>query len=94
MRIVQIGTGGWGKNHTRILSQLGVLVAVCDADAERSKEYGEKYSVNHYKSLEDLINSEEFDAAFVVTPTLTHAAITTRLIEAKKHVFVEKPPLD
>jgi UDP-N-acetylglucosamine 3-dehydrogenase len=25
MKIVQIGTGGWGKNHTRILSQLGVL---------------------------------------------------------------------
>jgi len=36
MKIVQIGTGGWGKNHTRILSQLGVLVAVCDADKERS----------------------------------------------------------
>ena len=40
MKIVQIGTGGWGKNHTRILSQLGVLSAVCDADAQRSKEYG------------------------------------------------------
>ena len=31
MKIVQIGTGGWGKNHTRILSELGVLVAICDA---------------------------------------------------------------
>ena len=91
MRIVQIGTGGWGKNHTRILSQLGVLVAVCDANAERSKEYGEKYSVKHYESLDDMINSEEFDAAFVVTPTSTHTAIATKLIDAKKHVFVEKP---
>ena len=91
MKIVQIGTGGWGKHHTRILSQLGVLVAVCDADAKRSKEYGEKYSVNHYYSLDDLISSEEFEAAFVVTPTITHTAIATKLIEAKKHVFVEKP---
>ena len=48
MKIIQIGTGGWGKNHTRILSQLGVLVAVCDADSQKSKEYGEKYSVNYY----------------------------------------------
>ena len=91
MKIVQIGTGGWGKNHTRILSQLGVLSAVCDADSQRSKEYGEKYSVNHYESLDDLLSSEEFDGAFVVTPTSTHTEIATKLLEAKKHVFVEKP---
>lgn len=91
MKIVQIGTGGWGKNHTRILSQLGVLSAVCDVNAERSEEYGEKYSVNHYSSLDDLIKFEEFDGAFVVTPTSTHTEIATKLLEAKKHVFVEKP---
>ncbi|MHA7647947.1 Gfo/Idh/MocA family protein [Nitrosopumilus sp. S4] len=91
MKIVQIGTGGWGKNHTRILSQLGVLTAVCDADSQKSKEYGEKYSVNHHDSLDELLNNEEFDGAFVVTPTSTHAQIATRLLQAKKHVFVEKP---
>ena len=91
MKIVQIGTGGWGKNHTRILSQLGVLVAVCDADSQKSKEYGEKYSVNHYTSLDELLSAEEFDGAFVVTPTSTHTVIAQKLLEAKKHVFVEKP---
>jgi len=91
MKIIQIGTGGWGKNHTRILSQLGVLVAVCDADSQKSKEYGEKYSVNHYTSLDELLSAEEFDGAFVVTPTSTHTAIAQKLLEAKKHVFVEKP---
>ncbi len=91
MKIVQIGAGGWGKNHTRILSQLGVLSAICDTNFQRSKEYGEKYSVNHYESLDELLQSEEFDGAFVVTPTSTHTEITTKLLEAKKHVFVEKP---
>ncbi len=91
MKIVQIGIGGWGKNHTRILSQLGVLSAVCDADSQKSKEYGEKYSVNHYESLDELLSSEEFDGAFVVTPTSTHTEIATKLLDAKKHVFVEKP---
>ncbi|MDF2426118.1 MAG: Gfo/Idh/MocA family oxidoreductase [Nitrosopumilus sp.] len=91
MKIVQIGTGGWGKNHTRILSQLGVLVAVCDADSQKSKEYGKKYSVNHYTSLDELLAAEKFDGAFVVTPTSTHAAIAKKLLDAKKHVFVEKP---
>ena len=91
MKIVQIGTGGWGKNHTRILSQLGVLSAVCDINSQRSKEYGEKYSVNHYESLDDLLISEEFDGALVITPTSTHIEIAIKLLEAKKHVFVEKP---
>ena len=91
MRIIQIGTGGWGKNHTRILSQLGVLSAICDTDSQRRKEYGEKYSVNYYETLDDLLKVEEFDGALVVTPTLTHTEIVTKLLEAKKHVFVEKP---
>jgi len=91
MKIVQIGTGGWGKNHARILSQLGKLSAVCDVNPQRSKEYGEKYSVNHYESFDDLLISEEFDGAFVVTPTSSHLEIATKLLEAKKHVFVEKP---
>lgn len=91
MKIVQIGIGGWGKQHTRILSQLGKLSAVCDINPQRSKEYGEKYSVNHYESLDDLLISEKFDGAFVVTPTSTHMKIAVKLLEAKKHVFVEKP---
>jgi len=91
MKIVQIGTGGWGKNHTRILSELGVLVAICDANLEKAKEYGEKYSVNYYQSIDKLLESEKFDGAFVVTPTSTHTEIAIKLLESKKHVFVEKP---
>ena len=91
MKIVQIGIGGWGKNHTRILSQLNVLVAICDSNSQKSKEYGEKYSISHYDTLDKLLISEEFDAAFVVTPTSTHTEIARKLLQAKKHVFIEKP---
>jgi len=91
VKIAQIGIGGWGKNHTRILSQLGVLSAVCDVDKKRNKEFGEQFSVNHYDSVDSLLDSEQFDAAFVCTPTSTHFAIASQLIQSKKHVFVEKP---
>ncbi len=91
MNIVQIGVGQCGENHARILSQLGVLSAVCDIDSQKSKECGERYSVNHYNSLEELQRSEEFDAAFVVTSTTTHADVVEELLYARKHVFVEKP---
>jgi len=91
MKIVQIGTGGWGKNHTRILAQLEVLTAVCDTNKEKSKEFGEKYSVNHYDSVDSLLDSENFDGAFVCTPTSTHSEIATKLIQKRKSVFIEKP---
>jgi UDP-N-acetylglucosamine 3-dehydrogenase len=91
MKIAQIGVGGFGKNHARILSQLGVLAALCDADSARVKEFGTKYSVNHYSSVDSLLSSEKFDAAFVCTPTSTHFDITKNLLQQKKHVFVEKP---
>ncbi|MEE8256112.1 MAG: Gfo/Idh/MocA family oxidoreductase [Nitrosopumilaceae archaeon] len=91
MKVVQIGTGGWGKNHARILSQLGVLCAICDVDKEKGEEFGKKYSVNSYDSIDSLLNSEEFDAAFVCTPTSTHSSIASQLIQSHKHVFVEKP---
>ena len=91
MKIIQIGAGGWGKNHTRILSEFGVLSAICDMNKERAKEFGEKYNVNYYDSLDQIMTNEDFDGAFICTPTSTHSEIATRLIENKKHVFVEKP---
>ncbi|MGI0102905.1 MAG: Gfo/Idh/MocA family protein [Nitrosotalea sp.] len=91
MKIVQIGVGGFGKNHARILSQLGVLSAICDADLSKAKEFGARYSVNHYSSIDSLLGSEQFDAAFVCTPTSTHFEIAKTLLQNKKNVFVEKP---
>ena len=91
MKVVQIGVGGWGKNHSRVLSEFGVLAAVCDTDTQRAEEFGKKYSVNFYNSIEALLDNEKFDAALVCTPTTTHSDIGTRLIDSKKHVFLEKP---
>ncbi len=91
VRVVQIGTGGWGRNHVRVLSHIGVLCAVCDSDKERSRQFSQQYSVNSYDSVDGLLDGEEFDAAVVCTPTKTHGEIATELLNRKKHVFVEKP---
>jgi UDP-N-acetylglucosamine 3-dehydrogenase len=91
LKVAQIGIGGWGKNHARILSKMGILSAICDTDKNRKKEFGEKYSVNSYDSIDSLLDSEDFDTAFVCTPTSTHYSIASQLIQSHKHVFVEKP---
>ena len=38
-----------------------------------------------------MLDREEFDAAIVCTPTRTHFEISAQLLQAKKHVLVEKP---
>lgn len=91
MKIAQVGVGGWGKNHARVLSQLGVLSAVCDADTARAKETAERYGVNHYSSIDKMTESEDVDAVFICTPTSTHFDIATKIIQMKKSVFIEKP---
>ncbi len=42
LKIGVIGVGGWGKNHVRVLNNMGVLGAVCDLSTERAKEISEK----------------------------------------------------
>ena len=91
MKIALIGVGGWGKNLARVLSELQVLSAICDLDSAKAREFAQKYSVNHYDSVDSLIESEEFDGVIVATPTSTHTDIATKLLQAKKHTFVEKP---
>lgn len=91
MTIAIVGVGGWGKNHTRVLSQLGELQAICDADANKAKEFGNLYGVNHYTSIDDLLKNEEFSGILICTPTVTHYDIATKFIQNGKHVFVEKP---
>jgi len=55
VRIAVIGTGGWGKNHVRVLSELGHLVAVCDLDASRATVYAEKYRVKGYSDVGEML---------------------------------------
>lgn len=91
MRVAQVGVGEWGKNHARVLDQLGVLGAICDTDSERAKQAASKYDVNHYLTSDQLLDSEEFGAVLICTPTSTHAELAAKFIEQKKHVFVEGP---
>ncbi|MFZ0405553.1 MAG: Gfo/Idh/MocA family oxidoreductase, partial [Nitrososphaeraceae archaeon] len=72
-KIAVIGIGGWGKNHARVLHDLGALAAVCDVSAERAKEVATLYDTTSYSSVEDLLNNErDLDACLVCTPTKTH----------------------
>ena len=92
LKIAVIGTGGWGKNHVRVLSDLGVLCAICDSDENRVLSLSKKYKTNSYPNLKELFEKEpDLDACIVCTPTKTHFSIALEIIKRKINVFVEKP---
>lgn len=91
MKMAVIGTGGWGKNHLRVLHEIGSLAAFCDVDQSRVKEFQEKYRVNGYHDIDNLLNKEDLDGVIICTPTSTHYEIAKKTIDLGLHTFVEKP---
>lgn len=91
LKIGVIGVGGWGKNHVRVLHNMGVLEAVCDVSIDRAKEIAKKYDTKYYSSIKDLFSNEGLDACLVCTPTKTHLSVVSEAIKSGCHVFVEKP---
>ena len=91
VKIAVIGVGGWGKNHARVLGELGALAAVCDADNARAKDIAGKNKALPYTSVDEMLSSEQLDGCLVCTPTKTHAAVAKKVMEKGVNAFVEKP---
>ena len=90
-RLGVVGTGSMGKNHARIFSELpgAKFTAVLDTREDVAREMAAKFGAEAVTSLEEFISL--VDAATVATPTVTHFEIAKKLLEAGKHVLVEKP---
>lgn len=91
-RIGVIGAGYWGANLVRNCFQLGILSAVCDADLHPLNEVRSKYpGVSLFCDVESMLGHAKLDAVVIAAPAAAHASLALRCIEARKHVFVEKP---
>ena len=89
-----VGLGYWGPNLARNFEALpdARLAWLCDDDPERVARVGESFpSARTGGSIDELLADPELDAIVVATPVPTHAQVARRVLEAGKHVFVEKP---
>jgi len=92
LRIGVIGTGVMGQNHARVIASLGSdvqLSAVCDIDENTGKQVAKRFGAEYFKDCRELRNA--VDAVVIATPTKTHHEIAIAMIDAGKHVLVEKP---
>ena len=59
---------------------------------EKAKEFGEKYgSTLFFDDLDKLAKCDSIDAVYIASPTSFHFEQALKMIENRKHVFVEKP---
>jgi predicted dehydrogenase len=89
-----VGLGYWGPNLARNFDRLpeSELRWICDGSEEARERHAEAFPDARASSdLEELLADPELDAVVVATPVPTHAALATRVLEAGKHCFVEKP---
>ena len=91
-KIAVLGCGLWGRNIVRNFYNLNALGMVCDLDDENLAKVKEQYpGIRTTKDFHDILNNDEITGVVVVTPSHTHFKFVKAMLEAGKHVYVEKP---
>ena len=86
-----IGAGHLGKIHLKLLNQSTKyeLVGFYDADPKASEKIKSEFGYHSFSSQDELIAS--CDVVDIVTPTMYHFDCAKNVLEAGKHLFIEKP---
>jgi predicted dehydrogenase len=93
VKVGQVGLGYWGRNLARNFDDLADLTWLCDASAEKRKEFAQRYPTARVTGdFEEMVSSGEIDAVVIATPVPTHFPLARQALAAGLHVFVEKPP--
>lgn len=90
--LIGIGRVGWGFHLPNIVSHAGFnLCAVVDLSEDRLLECKEKYHVNGYKNLSDMLEREHPDLVVIASPTHLHREHAETSMRAGADVFLDKP---
>lgn len=90
MKLGVIGTGRFGQNHVRTLSEMGALAGVADLNREAVDAAAAAYGVPGFTDPAELI-AQRPDGIVVATPASAHYSIAKQALEAGLPCLVEKP---
>lgn len=95
MSLIRFGIVGCGRiaqRHAEHIHKIGVLVAVCDNVTSKADTLAQKYGINAYSSLKELlINEPTIDVVSICSPNGLHAQHSIESLRAGFHVLCEKP---
>jgi len=88
-----IGMGWMGKIHAKLASTVDhcQLLAVCDTDRQNLESLKERFQVDIYTDYRRLLEREDIDAVYLVTPPTVRLPIIKDCVEAKKDLLCVKP---
>lgn len=91
--IAIVGVGGIATSHMAALraTEQARLVCVQDMDKIRAAQVAVEQGCDVVDSLDDVLARADVDAVIVCTPNLTHQNIGTAVLEAGRHLLMEKP---
>ncbi|CAM3969404.1 Gfo/Idh/MocA family protein [Flavobacterium cucumis] len=91
LKVGVLGAGHLGKIHLRLLNQSEKyeLVGFYDAFDENANKVAAEFGYKKFNSIAELIAA--VDVVDIVTPTMQHFDCAKQVIEAGKHIFIEKP---
>jgi predicted dehydrogenase len=89
-----VGLGRFGKLHAALLSRLAQarIAAICDAVEAEVQAVGDQFGVAaRHTDYDELLNREQLDCVFLVTPEHLHYEMALKAIERGLPIFLEKP---
>jgi myo-inositol 2-dehydrogenase/D-chiro-inositol 1-dehydrogenase len=86
-----IGAGGVAGIHAAILVKDSrvQLHSFFDVEPDRANALANRFGGSAAQSVDELL--QQCDAAYVCTPNTTHEEVATKVLDAGRHVFCEKP---
>ena len=92
MNIGIVGCGNISSTYLRLASQFkGMTFTACaDLNVETAKMQAELFGISAL-SVEELLADPEIELILNLTVPSAHADVSTRILEAGKHVYSEKP---
>jgi protoporphyrinogen oxidase/predicted dehydrogenase len=94
LRIGVVGLGYWGPNLVRNLvdTRSFDVAYLCDVRTQPLDTLSRRYpGIPGTTDFDEMLKDETLDAIAIATPVSTHFSLAMAALQARKHVFVEKP---
>lgn len=93
LNVALVGCGIFGEIHAATYRHFehANLVAVCDIDDSRARDFASRYGGRPTTSVDEIAAAPDVQAVSVATPDFAHREVCESIVAAGKHLLVEKP---
>ena len=93
LKTAVVGCGLFGENHVKAYASCAraKCVAVYDLNRKRAEQVAKTYGLAAAAGLDEIASDRSIKAVSIATPDFAHTETALALLEAGKHLLIEKP---